>query len=187
MKLPFPRTLKRNLTTLQIAQITSGVVLTNLYWITTLNPTRVAKGLVSLGFREYSSTSSASWTAGSELLGLATRRVAGVRNTDQCLESSGASLALHFNTAYLVPLVVLFARFFVRSYLRQQSQQHTSKGKGKAAESAAKVAADRSMASGDGAASTAVERNGHSTINGNGSERRAAAAANGNGNGKRKA
>lgn len=181
MKLPFPRTLKRNLTTLQIAQITSGVVLTNLYWITKLDPTRVAAGLVKLGFRSSTgsaSASDASWAAGSELLTLATARAAKVgRHSDQCLESSGASLALHFNTAYLVPLVVLFARFFVRSYLRQQNEQLTKKRRDSAVLTATKKAADRAAPESSAASSTAVENgNGHAA-NGNGHA---------NGNGKRR-
>lgn len=136
MKLPFPKTLKRNLTTLQIAQITSGVVLTNLYWITRLQPTIVAAALANTGFSTAikdpsaaaaaaaasSSSSSPHSSASIELFQLAAGRAAAARSSDLCLESDGAALALHFNTVYLVPLVVLFARFFIRSYLRQQQQ-----------------------------------------------------------------
>ncbi|CAO1616475.1 unnamed protein product [Sympodiomycopsis kandeliae] len=136
MKWPFPKTLKRNLTTLQILQISSGCFLTNLYWIATLQPAAVVTGLTKMGFNTaikqptafaHSVVHSSTTTpAGLELFQLASQRAAS-NLPAQCLQSSGASLALHFNTAYLLPLVVLFARFFTRSYVRQQ-QQSTAKG-----------------------------------------------------------
>ncbi|CAO1618097.1 unnamed protein product [Parajaminaea phylloscopi] len=131
MKLPFPKTLKRNLTTLQIAQISSGVVFTNLYWIVRLKPAAVAASLARAGFssalKDPASTLTSALTSdktsvGSELFQLAAGRAAASQSSDRCLESDGAALALHFNTMYLIPLVVLFARFFIRSYLRQQQQ-----------------------------------------------------------------
>lgn len=129
MKWPFPKALKRNLTTLQILQISSGCLFTNLYWIATLNPTKVVAGLSKLGFsaaaenptsfaQNVTSPAALTTSPGFELFQLAAQRAA-TRLPGQCLESSGAALALHFNTAYLLPLVVLFARFFIRSYLKQ--------------------------------------------------------------------
>ena len=129
MKLPFPKALKRNLTTLQITQISSGCLLTNLYWITVLNPTAVMSGLTKLGFNTAIKQPTlaaqnvlhiASTPAvGLELFQLASARAAS-RLPGQCLESTGAAAALHFNTAYLLPLVVLFTRFFIRSYVKQR-------------------------------------------------------------------
>lgn len=135
MKWPFPKTLKRNLTTLQILQISSGCLLTNLYWITSLNPSAVLTGLTKLGFNTAIKQptsfahsvvhASATTPTGLELFQIASERAISSFPA-QCLQSSGASLALHFNTAYLLPLVVLFARFFIRSYGRQQQKQDKS-------------------------------------------------------------
>ncbi len=44
MRWPFPRAVKRNLTTMQIAQIASGTLLTNLYLLITLSSAKVAAG-----------------------------------------------------------------------------------------------------------------------------------------------
>jgi uncharacterized membrane protein len=156
MKWPFPRQLKRNLTTLQILQITSGVVITNLYWVTTLQPRSMLLGLSKLGLVDavkgksaeeilqqvlsvasplpISSSSTSSYSPGRELFQSAAAR-ASSRLSGQCLEYSGSGLALHFNTAYMLPLIILFVRFFVRSYSRQRTASATSSVK--RAESAA--------------------------------------------------
>lgn len=184
MKLPFPKALKKNLTTLQIAQISSGVVITNLYWITQLQPAKVAADLARSGFSSAlkdpigaAQTAAAAATsssprvssAGLELFQLAAQRAAAPRAAERCLESSGAALALHFNTVYLVPLVVLFARFFIRSYLRQQQQRPAASAAKHAAVEAEKQIQQADMPS---AKSTAVQSNGHNSV------------GNGNGNGK---
>ncbi|PWN19999.1 hypothetical protein BCV69DRAFT_283523 [Microstroma glucosiphilum] len=147
MKWPFPRQLKRNLTTLQILQITSGVVITNLYWVSTLHPRSMLIGLSKLGFLDAvkgksadeilqhvlsvapplssSSSSTSSYSPGRELFQSAAAR-ASSRLPGQCLEYAGSGLALHFNTAYMLPLIILFLRFFVRSYSRQRTTSATS-------------------------------------------------------------
>lgn len=198
MKLPFPSTLKRNLTTLQIAQITSGVILTNLYWITKLNPTLVATRLASVGFNQVlerpsvvsnlilssSSSSKQSYTtaAGLELWQIATERAvlaptaSGSLSQQRCLESSGSSLALHLNTLYLVPLVVLFARFFIRSYVGSAQSKRTGAQRAKKAQGQAEQAI-KDVDVGNGGEKRA---NGHHHQYTNG---KASAVANGSGNG----
>lgn len=175
MKWPFPKTLKRNLTTLQIAQISSGCLLTNLYWFASLDSSAVVKGLTRIGFNtaikqpthfaQSAMTQSSSSAAGLELFQIASERAAS-RLPAQCLQSSGASLALHFNTAYLLPLVVLFARFFIRSYVKQQSKQGDKSGAQKVVN--AERAAEKHMAMEDVPSSLPSRNAGQSSAIANG-------------------
>ncbi|PWN88930.1 hypothetical protein FA10DRAFT_302328 [Acaromyces ingoldii] len=153
MRWPFPKALKRNLTTLQIAQIASGTLLTNVYFFLLLDPIRLAAAfartptstlLPASLFASASSTSLANasaaskpWTLAARLFGrkaaaavaaadavpnemlLSTYARARLATSDAsvCLDRQGAALALHANTLYMIPLLVLFARFFIRAYL----------------------------------------------------------------------
>jgi hypothetical protein len=44
-----------------------------------------------------------------------------------CLDTPGQALAVVFNVVYLTPLTWLFARFFIRSYLRSSGSPNTTK------------------------------------------------------------
>ncbi|PWN54503.1 hypothetical protein IE53DRAFT_1644 [Violaceomyces palustris] len=110
MHWPFPKTLKRNLTTLQIAQIASGTVLTNLYLLTRLDPSLVARGYL------YNRVSPI-WSADHNNLSVYAMSRATSSDPQTCLQTVGAEVALHVNTLYMAPLLVLFFRFFTRSYL----------------------------------------------------------------------
>ena len=97
MRWPFPRAVKLNLTTMQIAQIASGTFLTNLYLITALNPSKVAQG--------YKANRVTSWYSqtpyGDEsLFKYATNRAASSDPTT-CMQTTGAEIALHVNTMYM--------------------------------------------------------------------------------------
>jgi GNS1/SUR4 family len=49
-----------------------------------------------------------------------------------CFDSTGAVFALHVNTLYMLPLLMLFAQFFIRSYLAgPQSATRKEKANGK--------------------------------------------------------
>lgn len=144
MRWPFPRAVKRNLTTMQIAQIASGTFLTNLYLLIKLKPTLVAEG--------YKTNKVSSWyqnnpTRDESLFGYALARSAS-SDPETCLQSIGAEIALHVNTMYMFvsvfisssiiaaqytdpilnassltwtsqPLLALFFNFFMRSYLQK--------------------------------------------------------------------
>ncbi|EST04868.1 GNS1/SUR4 membrane protein [Kalmanozyma brasiliensis GHG001] len=117
MRWPFPRAVKRNLTTMQIAQIASGTLLTNLYLLTTLNSSKVAAG--------YKANRVSSWYQSSamreqSLLRHAVSRAASSDPTS-CMQTTGAEIALHVNTMYMFPLLALFFNFFMRSYLQKPS------------------------------------------------------------------
>lgn len=111
MHWPFPRALKRNLTTLQIAQIASGTFLTNLYLLTRLNPSLVAKGFVSNGVRP--------WVDGpggrTDLLSYATARAA-TNDPAICLQTVGAEIALHVNTSYMFVSIGIFVLYAPEAY-----------------------------------------------------------------------
>ena len=97
MRWPFPRAVKRNLTTMQIAQIASGTFLTNLYLLIHLNPSKVVDG--------YQKNKVSSWhqsTAGGDesvFTYAITRAATGDPRT--CLQTTGAEIALHVNTMYM--------------------------------------------------------------------------------------
>ncbi|KAN0064345.1 hypothetical protein ACQY0O_002540 [Thecaphora frezii] len=132
MHWPFPQTLKRNLTTLQIAQIASGTFLTNLYLLIALQPVVVARGLLEKGV--YSAFATASTRNERDLVGYALART-NARDPASCLQTTGAEIALHVNTCYMFPLLALFFQFFVGTYLGQ-------KGKGKGKQRSARDAVD---------------------------------------------
>ena len=146
MRWPFPRAIKRNLTTLQIAQIASGTLLTNLYLLIKLDPSRVIDG--------FKANQVSSWyqpipTRDESLFIYATTRAAS-SDPGTCLQSTGAEIALHVNTMYMFvsiafllnhasvdmftnqvslpslvpapqqPLLALFFNFFMRSYLHKK-------------------------------------------------------------------
>lgn len=97
MRWPFPRAVKRNLTTMQIAQIASGTFLTNLYLLISLNPAAVVSGCKA--------NQVSSWykpLAGSDqtVLSHALARTASCDPTT-CMQTTGAEIALHVNTMYM--------------------------------------------------------------------------------------
>ncbi|GAC94388.1 likely fatty acid elongase [Pseudozyma hubeiensis SY62] len=115
MRWPFPRAVKRNLTTMQIAQIASGTFLTNLYLLTSFNPAQVVKG--------YKAHKVSSWyqSSGAGDQSLLTHALARAASSDPstCMQTTGAEIALHVNTMYMFPLLALFFNFFMRSYLQK--------------------------------------------------------------------
>ncbi len=175
MRWPFPRALKRNLTTLQISQIASGTLYTNLHWLFSIQPKQVlanaARRSARIGSTEQlkplltyaadvSKRSSLLARAAALLLPSALLRAASSRALAQtpvgeysplsllhnarlraaaphattCFDSTGAVLALWVNTLYMLPLLLLFAQFFVSSYLRGGAPAGgAAKGKARAA------------------------------------------------------
>lgn len=155
LKLPFPKTLKRNLTTLQILQIASGTLLVNTYYFQKLEPATVYAKLVEKGIKSalpasifasrgddasvLASTQSAfsralfgsssrpvsSTASGEALMQLSTyaqaRSLFPPSMQSSCIETTGGAAAIMGNTLYMAPLLVLFANFYVKSYLKQQS------------------------------------------------------------------
>lgn len=97
MRWPFPRAVKRNLTTMQIAQIASGTFLTNLYLLTTLNSAKVASGFKA---NRVSSWYDLGAMREQSVLRHAVSRAASSDPTS-CMQTTGAELALHVNTAYM--------------------------------------------------------------------------------------
>ncbi|KAE8213567.1 hypothetical protein CF327_g2935 [Tilletia walkeri] len=129
MRWPFPRALKRSLTTLQMLQIASGTIVTNISLFLTLYPSlvyktasqsKLLKQLDPLWSDAYPSPLSISQN---RALQCAVGAEGGAGCS--CIESRGAALALHVNTAYMLPLLVLFLNFFVQSYLRGGSKTRT--------------------------------------------------------------
>jgi hypothetical protein len=148
LKLPFPRALKRNLTTLQILQIASGTLTVNTYYVHRLDPAKVyaalssnsiqsslpvglfagasAKTATSFLSRSLSSSplisKRASLTNASFLhLSTFARQRMGYATPalrSSCIETQGSAIAIAGNTAYMAPLLVLFANFYVASYLK---------------------------------------------------------------------
>lgn len=124
MRWPFPRAVKRNLTTMQIAQIASGTFLTNLYLVTTLHPATVIAG--------YKANKAASWYHAvkrdeTSLLFHALQRAAS-SDPHTCMQTTGAEIALHVNTMYMFPLLALFFNFFMRSYLQKERAPASQNG-----------------------------------------------------------
>ncbi|TKY86306.1 hypothetical protein EX895_005131 [Sporisorium graminicola] len=110
MRWPFPRAVKRNLTTMQIAQIASGTFLTNLYLLISLNPAKVVQG--------YEARKVSSWHhARDQSLFIHAINRAASSDPTTCMQTTGAEIALHVNTMYMFPLLALFFNFFMRSYL----------------------------------------------------------------------
>ncbi|SPO27226.1 related to ELO1 - Elongase I [Ustilago trichophora] len=115
MRWPFPRAVKRNLTTMQIAQIASGTFLTNLYLLIKLNPANVVDG--------YKANKVSSWYQNNptrdESLFIHALMRASSKDPSTCMQTTGAEIALHVNTMYMFPLLALFFNFFIRSYLQK--------------------------------------------------------------------
>lgn len=114
MHWPFPRALKRSLTTLQIAQIASGTILTNVYLLTTVQPSVVLAALNKRGIHSAlpawlfgapeAAGNSAMWFASAnKAMDLSTYAAARAvtRPAESCLQSKGAEIALHVNTLYM--------------------------------------------------------------------------------------
>ncbi|CEH16733.1 Long chain fatty acid elongase [Ceraceosorus bombacis] len=141
MRWPFPRALKRNLTTMQILQIASGTLLTNVYLLVRVQPARVLTALTrsqvstllpasifaarhpapSQIFSGLVRSDPGSLSTSAEkamLLGHYAAQRALTKSSESCLQSKGAEMALHVNTMYMTPLLMLFAHFFMRSYLK---------------------------------------------------------------------
>ncbi|PWY96910.1 hypothetical protein BCV70DRAFT_102224 [Testicularia cyperi] len=135
MRWPFPRAVKRNLTTLQIAQIASGTFITNLYLLVTLQPELVAAGFRNNGI---SSLLGAGQTTDGSIYPYAIQRAAS-SDPSTCLQTVGAELALHVNTSYMFPLLALFFNFFVRSYLQSSQPKPASRTKSASQTAAAKT------------------------------------------------
>lgn len=99
MRWPFPRAVKRNLTTMQIAQIASGTFLTNLYLIIKLNPNNVVDG--------YKANNVSSWYQpnathdSDESLFIHALFRAASSDPQSCMQTTGAEIALHVNTMYM--------------------------------------------------------------------------------------
>ncbi|SOV03721.1 related to ELO1 - Elongase I [Ustilago sp. UG-2017a] len=115
MRWPFPRAVKRNLTTMQIAQIASGTLLTNLYLLIKLDPTAVLKA--------YKANKVSSWfqpaATRDQLVFIHALARAASSEPTTCMQTTGAEIALHLNTMYMFPLLALFFNFFMRSYLQK--------------------------------------------------------------------
>ncbi|GAK65174.1 fatty acid elongase [Moesziomyces antarcticus] len=122
MRWPFPRAVKRNLTTMQIAQIASGTFLTNLYLITTLNPDKVVAG--------FKANNVSSWfqqnPAKDESIFVHALLRAASSDPHTCMQTTGAEIALHVNTMYMFPLLALFFNFFMRSYIQKPKSAPSS-------------------------------------------------------------
>ncbi|KAK0534031.1 hypothetical protein OC835_002821 [Tilletia horrida] len=165
MRWPFPRALKRSLTTLQMLQIASGTVVTNISLFLTLFPALVLKRAThSAALKQLDPLWSAQFPSP---MSLAKERMVQCRGgaaggACQCIESRGAALALHVNTAYMLPLLLLFLNFFIQSYL------HGGKSKTRSAGTASSVSGSPSKRK--------ALANGHAKANSNGN-------GNGNGNG----
>ncbi|KAL9940375.1 hypothetical protein V8E36_001080 [Tilletia maclaganii] len=136
MRWPFPRALKRSLTTLQMLQIASGTIVTNISLFLTLYPalalrsaskSKLLRSLDSLWSDVYPSPFSIAQNRLQQCPGGASGGACA------CIESRGAALALHVNTAYMLPLLLLFLNFFVQSYLRGGSQTKVTSAKRKLA------------------------------------------------------
>ncbi len=95
MRWPFPRAVKRNLTTMQIAQIASGTLLTNLYLLITLSSAKVAAG--------YKANRVSSWLYIDPRQSLLTHALSRAASSDPatCMQTTGAEIALHVNTMYM--------------------------------------------------------------------------------------
>ncbi|PWN43917.1 hypothetical protein IE81DRAFT_52273 [Ceraceosorus guamensis] len=124
MRWPFPRALKRNLTTMQILQIASGTLLTNVYLLVRVQPARVLTALTrsqvstllpasifaarhpapSQFFSGLVRSDPGSLSTSAEkamLLGHYAAQRALTRSSESCLQSKGAEMALHVNTMYM--------------------------------------------------------------------------------------
>lgn len=103
MRWPFPRAVKRNLTTMQIAQIASGTFLTNLYLITALNPDKVVAG--------FKANNVSSWfqqnPAKDESIFVHALLRAASSDPHTCMQTTGAEIALHVNTMYMFVSIAL--------------------------------------------------------------------------------
>lgn len=97
MRWPFPRAVKRNLTTMQIAQIASGTLLTNLYLLIKLDPTAVLKA--------YKANKVSSWfqpaATRDQLVFIHALARAASSEPTTCMQTTGAEIALHLNTMYM--------------------------------------------------------------------------------------
>jgi hypothetical protein len=127
LHLPFPRALKRNLTTLQILQIASGAssactacplalitsagtLLTNVYLLISIAPAHVLSTLAtvhtSLPRLFASHTDTLFFGGGPPRKAMALATYAADRATSSvpasCLQTKGAEVALHVNTAYML-------------------------------------------------------------------------------------
>ncbi|KDN37252.1 hypothetical protein K437DRAFT_259847 [Tilletiaria anomala UBC 951] len=142
LHLPFPRTLKRSLTSLQIAQIASGTLATNLYWFLRINPGAVLQGIAkrhvgstiaaaSLIVRQFFSFQESPVLQSTEYTHLDLAHNARFRQESKsptsCFDTTGATLALWVNTFYMLPLLFLFAQFFVNSYISGGSASRKGK------------------------------------------------------------
>ncbi|KAK8152982.1 GNS1/SUR4 family-domain-containing protein [Phyllosticta citrichinensis] len=58
-----------------------------------------------------------------------------------CIDTTGQSFAIWLNVIYLMPLTMLFTRFFIRSYLKRTAPQTTNSNKTKPSKSSAAAAA----------------------------------------------
>lgn len=97
MRWPFPRAVKRNLTTMQIAQIASGTFLTNLYLLIKLDPTAVLNA--------YKANKVSSWfqpvATHDQLVFIHALSRAASSEPTTCMQTTGAEIALHLNTMYM--------------------------------------------------------------------------------------
>ncbi|CAD6885747.1 unnamed protein product [Tilletia laevis] len=134
MRWPFPRALKRSLTTLQMLQIASGTIVTNISLFLTLYPglvfktasgSKLLKQLDPLWSDAYPSPLFISRNRALQCPAEAATALGAAGAGCSCIESRGAALALHVNTAYMLPLLVLFLNFFVQSYLRGGTKART--------------------------------------------------------------
>ncbi|UZJ54945.1 hypothetical protein CBS101457_004265 [Exobasidium rhododendri] len=117
LRLPFPKTLKRNLTTLQIIQIASGTIITNLYFFQRIDPVKVHALLVQSNV--HSLLPPSIFASADECTYAKARSMYGTSGQHSCLERRGAAVALHVNTMYMTPLLALFANFFAKAYLKK--------------------------------------------------------------------
>lgn len=94
---------KRSLTSLQIAQFLTGFVWACSYLF--------VKYTVPFDFAALQTT---------DLHSLMDTNLAAMRSPVSCLNDSGEAFPILFTCAYLLPLILLFVRFFLASYTKQK-------------------------------------------------------------------
>ncbi|CAG7998078.1 unnamed protein product [Penicillium salamii] len=98
-----PMIVKRSLTSLQIAQFLTGFVWACSYLC--------VKYTVPFDFAALQTT---------DLHSLMDTNLAAMRSPVSCLKDSGEAFPILFTCAYLLPLILLFVRFFLASYTKQK-------------------------------------------------------------------
>lgn len=135
ISVPVPVRIKRSLTTLQIVQFIIGTSLAAVhlfisYTIPVIRPNPDKTNVVavestaaptSLGFwlKTLTGLSNSSPTPSPSQAAVSQPQYVTEPQTFTCMATTGQAFAVWLNVFYLLPLTYLFARFFVRSYLRR--------------------------------------------------------------------